>query len=481
MRVLTRKLGFALGLTALLLAAACGGGGASPATMPPAPPVGSPSALQYATNPCHYRVGEAIPANVPSVVGSVTTWSIAPALPAGLVLDSADGTVSGTPLTESAPASYTVTAANAAGQTTEMLTLEVGAELPAAFASLAPGFVAEVVLEPGAPTPAKIAKFALAPPGDDRIFYLEVDTGNVRVIDPVAGLRPTPFATLNVLNGGHNGLLGLALAPDFAISGHVYVLACVPGDPMTMTSDRIQIVRFTDASDVGTNQTVVVDGLPVSPPMGVNNGGEILFGLDGTLFVSIGDVQMPGNSQAPAATSLAGKILRYDVSSGTGQVPASNPFPGSPEWCRGLRNTFGLAVHPSTGGLFGLDNGPAQDDELNYLAPGLNFEWGGTPSPPVGYKIRGWQTVIVPTALCWHDGTGWGAAYANDLFLVAYDDHKIHRFQMSGAAFVDIDEESDFAAFKLEGSANHPLDVCMAPDGSLYVSTFSGIYRISKQ
>ena len=51
---------------------------------------------------------------------------------------------------------------------------------------------------------------------------------------------------------------------------------------------------------------------------------------------------------------------------------------------------------------------------------------------------------------------------------------------MSGAAFTDIDSETEFAEFELDASKNHPLDIFMAPDGSLYVSTFSGIYRITK-
>ena len=464
-------------LSFLLLLVACGGGGAGT----PPPPTTAPTNLQYATNPCFYRVGEAIPANTPSVQGAITTWSIAPALPAGLSLDPADGTIAGTPAATSSTAGYVVTASNTDGQTQQTIQLTVGPALPSAFAHLAEGFQAEVIIEPGTPTPAKIAKFAVAPEPDGRVFYLEVDTGNVRIVDPDTGLQATPFVTLNVLQGGHHGLLGLVLAPDFATTGYVYVLASVPADEQAMKDDRIVILRYTDVAGAGTNETIVVDDLPVAPSMGVNNGGELVFGLDGTLFVSIGDVQDPANSQADASTSLAGKILRYDVSSLPATIPGDNPDPTSPEWCRGLRNTFGLAVHPTTGDLFGLDNGPAADDELNYLAAGRNFEWGGTPPPPVGFRIRNWQTVIVPTALCWHDGTGWGNEYVGDLFIAAYDDHKIHRFEMSGSAFVDLDRESDFAEFELDASANHPLDVCMAEDGSLYVSTFSGIYRISKQ
>ena len=427
-------------------------------------------------------MGEAISANVPTVGGGTPdTYQVVPPLPSGLSLNTVDGTIDGTPTVEAALATYSITATNTAGQAQDTVDIRVGPALPAVFLSLKDGFAAEVVLEPGLPAPAKIAKIAIAPTNDDRIFYTEVDTGNVRVIDPVAGLLPVPFVDLTVLGGGHNGLLGLALAPDFALSGHVYVLACIPADPLAMppSVDRMQVLRYTDANSVGTNETVVLDDLPISPPGGINNGGEILFATDGTLYVSIGDTQFPLLAQGDAATSLAGKVLRYEVSTIPPTIPATNPFPPSPEWCRGLRNTFGLAIHPTTGDLFGVDNGAAADDELNFLQSGRNFGWGGSP-PQEGFKIRNWQTVIVPTAICWHDGSTWGTAYANNLFLVAYADHIVHRIGMSGGAFTDIDFEEDFAEFKLTGDNNHPLDICMAPDGSLYVSTFTGIYRITK-
>ncbi|MDF1700112.1 MAG: PQQ-dependent sugar dehydrogenase [Planctomycetota bacterium] len=465
-------------LLLLTFVAACGGGGSDPAPQ-------GPTGLQYAVDPGFYRVGTAITPNLPAVQGSAPTmWMVSPALPLGLSLDGTTGVISGTPTAEAGTATYTVTASNSQGQTTDDLSITVGAALPAAIEMLVQGFDAEVVLEPGLPAPAKIAKFVQTPV-DGRILYLEVDTGNVRVFvpgtGPGTGLLPTPFASLSVLQGGHMGLLGLALAPDFQSSGHVYVLACVPGVAMDMTQDRIQVVRYTDAANVGTNATVVIDNLPVAPPGGINNGGEILFDSLGMLLVSLGDIQDPNNAQAPSMTSLAGKVLRFDVSGGVASIPGDNPFSSDPEWCRGLRNTFGLAVHPTTGGLFGIDNGPAADDELNFLQPAKNFAWGGTPpAGQLGFKIRNYQTVIVPTALCWHDGTGWGAEYANDLFMASYDDHTIRRFEMSGGAFTDIDSETEFCRFELSGSSNHPLDACVAADGSLYVSTFTGIYRITK-
>ncbi len=451
---------------------ACGGGGSSSA---------APSNLQYAIDPAVYIAGAAIAANVPSIGGGApSSFTAVPALPGGLTLDQTTGTITGTPAAEASTTAHVITAMNASGQTSDTVTVAV---IPAVFESLAAGFVAETVHSAPAMTPVKHGKVAVAPAGDDRVFFTEVDTGNVRVIDPTSGLEATPFATIDVLNGGHNGLLGLALAPDFGTSNtpYVYVLACVPGDGMAMTVDRIQVLRYTAAGNVGTNETVMIDDLPVSPPMGINNGGELVFDLAGNLFLSLGDVGVEANAQADSSTSLAGKVLRYDVSTVPAVAAAGNPVPMDPEWCRGIRNTFGMAVHPTAGGLFAVDNGPAADDELNFLQAGKNFEWGGSPPPPeTGFKIKNWQTVIVPTGLCWHDGTAWGAAYANNLFLCTYEDHTIERFAMSGDGFVDIDSESTFAAFVVTGDANHPLDICTAPDGSLYVSTFIGIYRITK-
>ena len=118
---------------------------------------------------------------------------------------------------------------------------------------------------------------------------------------------------------------------------------------------------------------------------------------------------------------------------------------------------------------------------MNFLQAGTHFGWGGTPPPSdTGFALRTYPTVIVPTALCWHGGLGWGVEYANNLFLASYDDHAIRRFVLSGSSFTDIDSERIFATLKLAGSSNHPLDACVGPAGSLYVSTYSGIYRIWK-
>lgn len=447
-----------------LLATGCGGGSGDGGPGPGDPPTG----LVYATSPAQYDSETTIVPNTPTVSGGeATSFAVAPALPEGLALDPTTGVISGTTTKRLGPTrTYTITAANADGSTAADLELRVGA-----LDHLADGFAAEIVAD-GLLKPAKLA---LAP--DGRIFFNELDTGDTRVLLADGTLRVAPFAENDVLTGPHQGLLGIALHPDFLTNGWVYVVACTPG--VGMAPNRIQVVRYTDTPgmDAGTNRTVIVDDLPLAA---INNGGDLVFGIETPsprLYLSLGDTEDPNLAQTDG--ERAGRVLRY---ADDGAIPADNPVPGDPEWVRGLRNTFCIDIQPATGDLFGADNGPDSGDELNYLRAGKNFEWGGLPPgfPPgdVGIIMETWVDVIVPTGLAWHDGTGWGTGYENDLFLSSYDDQVVRRFQVSGSAFLDIDAEETFARFLEAGIAHKPLDVEVGADGALYVSTFTAIYRV---
>ena len=84
----------------------------------------------------------------------------------------------------------------------------------------------------------------------------------------------------------------------------------------------------------------------------------------------------------------------------------------------------------------------------------------------------------MPTALVWHFGGPWGPEFADDLFLASYDDEAVRRFEMSGTAKTDIDVESTFLTFVPNMTSHKPLDLAVAADGALWVSTFTSIYRI---
>lgn len=162
---------------------------------------------------------------------------------------------------------------------------------------------------------------------------------------------------------GLSGLMDLALHPQFAQNGLVYLSYTkpMPGNQTTLAlaRGRLNGNALTDVRDIF-----------VAGP-GTGGASRIAFGRDGTLFMTTG-----GNGpQDP--NSHAGKVLRLRDD---GTVPSDNPFVGKPGYqpeiySLGHRNSLGLAVHPGTGELWQNENGPNGGDEINIIRPGRNYGW----------------------------------------------------------------------------------------------------------
>jgi len=211
----------------------------------------------------------------------------------------------------------------------------------------------------------------LAP--DGRLFVTE-RPGRVRVVQlgPGGGLRADPWATVpaSTSGDGEKGLLGIALDPAFASNGFVYLYySYVASGGAT----RNKVVRMHDQNGLGTEETVVLDGIPGNND---HDGGRLKFGPDGKLYLTTGDAENGANAQNP--TSLAGKILRLNKD---GSIPTDNPTSGSPVWSLGHRNVQGIAWHPDTGALYETEHGPSDpfpnccNDEVNLIVPGGNYGW----------------------------------------------------------------------------------------------------------
>ena len=306
---------------------------------------------------------------------------------------------------------------------------------------------------------------ALASAPDGRLFYAELLTGKIRILQD-GQVLPEPFAVLeNVSNFGESGFLGLALNPDFARKPYVYAMYVVD-DPETGHPSGQRVVRFREVNGIGQEHTVILDNLPAMTEYS-HNGGRLAFGPDGKLYVTIGDTDIPELSQDP--TNLAGSILRFNPD---GSIPSDNPIPGSPVYAIGLRNVFGLAFQPETGFLYATDNGPGGFDEVNKIEAGHNYGWPGhmgkeSPeaySDPVAVYGNWPETPIGPT------GATFSPERPDLLLFCAYHDFYLRAVRLSGPEYATAESTTVL-------SNNCALDVTYSSDGWLYYSTISAIYR----
>lgn len=307
--------------------------------------------------------------------------------------------------------------------------------------------------------------FAFTP--DGRIFFNELRTGLVRVL--AAGrLLPQPLARLPVATGGERGLLGLALHPRFPAEPWVYVYHTVRAG--LRTANRVTRLQ------VRGDRAVANETLPLEIPAGFMHNGGILGFQGGRLFITTGDT---GRAElAQDLSSLAGKVLRVTPE---GRVPADNPFPASPVFTLGHRNVFGLAFQPRTGVPFITENGPDRDDEINRLVPGGNYGWpqalGQAGRPGFIDPLITFTPNIAPTGAAFYTGRRYPPGNRGALFFGDWLTGTLRRLILRGRG-----PSPRVVALDPVAQVTPPgiLAVVDGPDGFLYVSTATAIWRIAE-
>ncbi|MEJ7624095.1 MAG: PQQ-dependent sugar dehydrogenase [Pyrinomonadaceae bacterium] len=235
--------------------------------------------------------------------------------------------------------------------------------------------------------------------------------GLIRVVQNGA-LLPTPALTLGaarVCTNSERGLLGIAVDPQFATNRYIYLFytfnkfnTCPTGAPTSTVNPVNRVSRVTLADnntvDIAT-ELILIDN--IHSPNGNHNGGDVQFGKDGLLYISVGDggSDYAGNSGAAGANDAArdrhvmlGKILRITK---TGGIPSGNPYQGSNSgrcnvtgsttsgnWCQetfasGLRNPFRIAFDsnaPATR-FFINDVGQGAWEEIDEGVAGADYGW----------------------------------------------------------------------------------------------------------
>lgn len=334
---------------------------------------------------------------------------------------------------------------------------------------------------------------AFLPDGDalivergQRLRLLRGATGpNPTLVDqPIAGV-PDFSKQANVLPDDVFGIQDVALAPDFATSGIVYLTYNRPlafdaragrlTGATIVAKARLRDLRLTDMQEIVTGEAVIGTG-----------GSRILPGPDGTLYVSVGALSIGDIQSAQRTDSIYGKVLRVRTD---GKPVADNPFVtvkgARPEiYTYGHRDPLGLAFD-AAGNILASEHGPMGGDELNRILPGRNYGWptstygteyGGSPLPtaPVAPGTQPplmiWMPAIAPNGIAVYQGDrfpGW----TGNIFIAS-----ARRGEINGTGglvrVVLNDGLHELRQESLLGNLNQRFkDVRQGPDGLLYALT----------
>ncbi|HET7686791.1 MAG TPA: PQQ-dependent sugar dehydrogenase, partial [Candidatus Limnocylindria bacterium] len=350
------------------------------------------------------------------------------------------------------------------------------------------GSTGSVAAAPPSLTTAVVAE-ALAIPWD--VAFLP--NGNMLVTERIGRIRvysttgtdTTLIRTVGVPNvraEGEAGLMGIAVDPDFASNGYVYV--CASREYAGSGGWVNQLLRYTiNSSDVWVGPTVVPNLAGIRANT-IHNGCAVETDRFGHVWMSMGDANV--SSRAQDRNSLNGKILRVNRD---GSIPSDNPVLNGTRnavYSMGHRNPQGIAIRPGTDQVYAAEHGPEPshgDDEVNLIVPGGNYGWPCfTGAGRVYQTIPGCQSASAYLNPLWASGVPTlatsGAAFATGPQWQDYD----------GNLFVATLKESDVRRFSVNpagtslggpttlfnGTWGRLRAMVSGPGGQLYVTTSNG-------
>ena len=303
---------------------------------------------------------------------------------------------------------------------------------------------------------------------DGRLLVTE-KSGHLQLVTQ-AGAKTEVSGIPAVAYSGQLGLQDVALAPDYATTGRIYLSYAEPATG----GQRLAVARATlslSGAPALTNLSVVWRATPTTT--GGQLGARMAFSPDGYLFVTTGERQQFTPAQDLSGT--LGKIVRRNPD---GTTPAGNPFAGTanarPEiWTLGHRNPYGL-VFASDGRLFESEMGPAGGDEFNLIAAGKNYGWpkvsegdnyDGTPIPRhvtnTSYTapLVSWTPVIAPGGMIQYTGTRF-SGWQGDFILAGLVAQGIVRVRVTGSTAAEVARIGLGARIR---------EVEQGPDGAIWV------------
>lgn len=301
--------------------------------------------------------------------------------------------------------------------------------------------------------------------------------GRLRLVNLRANALGAPITGLPaVAASGQGGLLGMALDPDFATNRQVFLCFAEAREGGSGTS----VFR----AKLSASFLALEEGRVIFRQMPAGNttrhfGCRLVFGRDGTLFVTLGD---RGNlsDEAQNLGSHIGKVVRITKD---GAAPPDNPFVNragaQPEiWSYGHRNVQGAALHPETGQLFTIEHGARGGDEINRPEAGKNYGWPvitygrdysgakigeGTAKAGLEQPVFYWDPSIAPSGATFYTGDKF-PAWRGSLFTGALAGQLLARIELRNG---QVTGETRM----LERLGERIRDVVQGPDGFIYLLT----------
>jgi aldose sugar dehydrogenase len=307
----------------------------------------------------------------------------------------------------------------------------------------------------------------------ERPGRLRLVTADGRLSAPLGGV-PAVHAS------GQGGLLDVTLDPRFAENRIIYLSYSEPGSGGTSGTS---VARGELGATSLQNVRVIYRQEPKLRGSG-HFGSRIVFGSDGTLFITQGDRQ-GYRDRAQLLSEHIGKIVRINAD---GSVPRDNPFVNRsgvrPEiWSYGHRNVQAAALHPETGRLWTVEHGARGGDELNQPEAGKNYGWPvitygrdysgskigeGVAKAGMEQPVYYWDPIIAPSGLVFYTGDAFPAWKGNALIGGLASESLIRLTFANGRVSSEERYEMD----------ERIRDVQQGADGSIYLITDSGSGRI---
>lgn len=328
---------------------------------------------------------------------------------------------------------------------------------------------------------------AMAFAGDETLVTQK--TGAIRVIGADGILRRKPFHTLSVNSEGERGLLGIAVDPAFATNGVVYVYYTTgPGAKLYSGTPQNRVSRLKQRTSGKIKEKILLDSIP--SPDRIHNGGDIQFGFDGKLYISVGDGGCC-SQEAQELDTLHGKILRLNRD---GTIPTDNPFYNTPgarkeTYAFGFRNPWRIGRRATNQTFLVADVGAGKWEEINSLAAGANYGWPlfegpcpwnnincdpavvnyGATTKPIhwyGHTSKDEKGIVVVGGV-FAENSNYPAPYANSYFYADGDAGWVHVLKLNAKNEV----KQQLAFDEIPG---YPVSFANGPDGNIYVVDFTG-------